>query len=190
MSTNLLDLRNLIQKPIDDSIVFALDTNVLLWTFYSRSSATKAYQKTTYPDFITNVISNGNSIVVTAFNLNEMFHVIEKNEYDIYEKSIKNHISIKKYRKIIVERAKVKKEINLIYKQLIAIPNMKIIASIADISNLNMFTKNYDIHNCDFFDFTLIDYCNRNKISIITDDSDFCNSYNNSDVYTANPMVF
>lgn len=189
MSTNILDLRNLIKKPIDHSIVFALDTNVLLWTFYSRSSTTREYQKTTYPDFITNAISNGNSIVVTAFNLNEMFHVIEKNEYDIYGKSIKSYISIKSYRKIIIERAKVKKEINLIYKQLTSIPNMEIIASTADISNLNMFTKNYNIHNCDFFDFSLIDYCNRNKISIITDDSDFCNPYNNSDVYTANPRV-
>lgn len=189
MSTNILDLRNFIKKPIDNSIVFALDTNVLLWTFYSRISTTREYQKTSYPDFVTSAIANGNSLVVTAFNLNEMFHIIEKNEFDIYEKATIKKITIKNYRKIDIERLKVKKEIELIYKQLISIPNINIIGSTVDISDLNNFTYNYNIHNCDFFDFCLIDYCNKNKISIITDDSDFCNPYNNSDVYTANPRV-
>jgi len=112
MSTNILNLTNLITKPIDDSIVFTLDTNVLLWTFYSRISTTQQYQKHTYPDFVTNAISNGNRIVVTAFNLNEMFHIIEKNEYDIYERSNPHtyYFSVKNYRKIAIERAKVKKE--------------------------------------------------------------------------------
>ena len=158
---SILDLRNLITKPIDDSIVFALDTNVLLWTFYSRISTTVNYQKATYPDFVTNAISNGNSIVVTAFNLNEMFHIIEKNEHDIYQQFYRCTIPLKSFRKIEIERTRVKNEIQLIYKQLTIIPNIEIIGSTVDISNLNEFTNKYNIHNCDFFDFCLIDYFNQ-----------------------------
>lgn len=119
-----------------------------------------------------------------------MFHVIEKNEFDIYKRTnnIKD-MSIKRYRRLPDERRKLKAEIQLIFKQITAIPNINIIGSIADINDLNIFVDKYDIHNCDFFDFWLIKYCNENNLCIVTDDGDFDNSFTTSNIYTANPQV-
>ena len=190
MST-VIDIKSFDINDLNSDIPLALDTNVLLWVFYSRSSSTQSYQKNEYPTFISKVIVNDNPLIISAFNLNEMFHVIEKNECDIYNN---NHngasLRLKQFRKLTHERIKVKREIDLIYKQIQAIPNVKIVGSKTDMNELNSFVSKYEVHDSDFFDFWLINYCNENNFCIVTDDKDFVNSFNKNVVYTANPSVF
>lgn len=186
---NIIDVTGFSFNESNSDMIFALDTNVILWTFYSRVSSAEAYQKTIYPDFISNAIENGNTLIVSAFNLNEVFHVIEKNEMDIYNKSNGTRVRIKDFRKMQPERENVKKEIELIHNQIKAIPNISIVGAHAELEHLNRFANKYDVHNCDFFDFWLINHCNENSYSILTDDRDFNNDFVNVDIYSANPII-
>lgn len=186
---NIININNFDISKLGKEAVLAIDTNALLWTFYSRTTYTKSYQKSVYANFISKLIANGNTIIIGTYNLNEMFHVIEKNEFDIYKQANNIRIRLKDFRAISSERIKIKQEIELIYKQIIQIPNVKIIGSNADIVELKAFIDKYDAHNCDFFDFWLIKYCNENNCSILTDDCDFNNPFNSTDLYTANPNV-
>lgn len=189
---NIIDISNCLKnKNINKNEMFALDTNVMIWTFYSKASLTPSYQTTIYPNFISYLINSGNDLYVTAINLNEMFHFIEINEFDIYKASLNpgNRIGKKAFRAIKSERLKLKNEITLIYQQLEAIKNIKIIGSTLELDKLNEFLSKYDIHNCDYFDYFLIDYCNKNNLSIITDDIDFDNCCSTTNLYSANPKL-
>lgn len=182
------DITNL-SSNLPKNTSFAMDTHILLWTFYIRCAITKAYQKIAYPEFIKSVISNGNRLVVTTLNINEMFHFIEKNECDIYNNLNSKNLTVKKFRQIEQQRELIQKEIQLILRQLSNIPCITIEPSVVNPSTIDTFTEEFSIHSCDFFDFYLIDYCNRNKISIITDDVDFLNGFTKTDLYTANPQA-
>ena len=82
--------KNTATLTIAPTEVLVLDTNILLWTFYSKLTPKKVYQTKDYPAFVSTAIAQKNPIIVTTFCLNEMLHIIEKTEYDIY-KSSKKH---------------------------------------------------------------------------------------------------
>lgn len=189
---NIFDINScLTNNKINKSEMFALDTNVMVWTFYSKASFTSSYQTLAYPNFISYLINSGNDLYVTAVNLNEMFHFIEKNEFDLYNASLPvgKYVGKKTFRAIKSERLKVKAEITLIYQQLEAIKNIKIVGSTLELDKLNQFLLKYGIHNCDFFDYYLIEFCNNNNLSIITDDIDFDNCCSTTNLYSANPKL-
>ena len=169
--------------------VLVLDTNILLWTFYSKLTPKKVYQTKDYPAFVSTAIAQKNPIIVTTFCLNEMLHIIEKTEYDIYKSSKKTSISLKNYRKIPAERAKVKTEIDLIHNQLQAIPTLQIIKSKATRKTINRFAYYYDTHLADFFDFCLISFCNNHHYAVVSDDQDFNTPFCKGTLYSANPVV-
>ena len=168
-----------------------LDTNVLLWTYYSKIPPYSAYQTQVYPTFVSNAIQQGNPIVITAFCLNEMLHVIEKTELDLYNRSygISGGIGLKKFRKIPTERSKVRSEIDLILRQIKAIPNLRIVKSKATRKTIDSFMYDYHSHLADFFDFCLISFCNSQGFSVVSDDIDFANPYCKVRLYSANPKV-
>lgn len=184
----VIDIKNPTLEVSSDTVV-ALDTNILLWTFYSRVYVTKTYQKNVYPKFVAKLIENNNKILVMGHNLNEMAHVIEKNEYNIYKENYNSSISLKEFRKNIKLRDFIKNEISLIIKQLKQIPNLILESSTSSIQDLDNFVDSYLIHNCDFFDFSLIQFCNKNNYAILTDDKDFNNDYMKTVFYTANNSV-
>jgi hypothetical protein len=168
---------------------FALDTHILLWAFYSRCAITRAYQKTVYPEFIQSLISNENRLVVTTLNINEMLHFIEKNECDIYNNLHGKNLSVKRFRQLSEQRIMVQTEAQLILKQLSNIPCVSIESLTVENSTIESFIREFTNHNCDFFDYYLLDYCNRNNLAIITDDADYVNDFVNTDIYTANPQI-
>ena len=176
-------------STIPSTEVLVLDTNILLWTFYSKLKPLKNYQTKEYPAFIATAIMRNNPIIVTTFCLNEMLHVIEKTEYDIYNKTHGRGTSFKAYRKMPLERAKVKTEINLILKQLQAIPNLQIVRSKANRKTINRFAYYYDTHLADFFGFCLMSFCNEHRYSVVSDDQDFNNPFCKVTVYSANPSL-
>lgn len=103
--------------------------------------------------------------------------------------SKKTSISLKNYRKIPAERAKVKTEIDLILKQLQAIPTLQIIKSKATRKTINRFAYYYDTHLADFFDFCLISFCNNHHYAVVSDDQDFNTPFCKGTLYSANPVV-
>lgn len=176
-------------SQVSPTEVLVLDTNILLWTFYPNLTPNKVYQTREYPSFVANAIAQKNRIIVTTFCLSEMLHVVEKTEHDLYMKKTGAAISLKNYRKVLSERSKVKSEIELILKQLGAIPTLKIVKSKATRKTISRFTYAYNIHLADFFDFCLINFCNNHRYSIVSDDRDFNSPFYKGVLYSANPNV-
>lgn len=159
----------------------AIDTNVLLWTFYSNISFSSGYQKRIYPSLLSKIISiKGCKIYTTTINLFEIFNVVEKTEYEIYLKLNnidKFALSLKQYRNIDEERIKIRNICELIFKQIsqfVTIVDLNLTNS--DLLNFN---SNYTDHKYDIFDYTLIKFSKENNVDyILTDDKDFSpNSY-------------
>lgn len=184
----IYDITHLQALP-DKSVTFALDTHILLWTFYSRCAITKAYQKTAYPEFIKKIISNENKLIVTTLHLNEMLHFIEKNECDIYNNLKGTRLSLKKFRRLPEQRKLVQHEITLILKQLASVPGIDIHASTICPTILDTFTQTYLSHGCDFFDFYLMDLCEHDHLAVVSDDVDFMYNQNEVDLFTANTQI-
>ncbi len=154
----------------------AVDTNILLWTFYGNTTYVQAYQKNIYPTFLEKAIERrGCKIYTTIYNIFELFNVIEKNEYELY---IKNHsikpeeLNKKQYRAITEERERLQKAFKLLYSQIsqcIEIVEYQINKDI-----LKEYNDNYHKHKYDIFDFALLKFCKDNNIEyVLTDDSDF-----------------
>lgn len=170
----------------------AVDTNILLWTFYDNISYIRNYQKNIYPTFLEKTLMDKrNKIYTTILNIFEMFNIIEDTEYKIYLKlnnlSEKN-FKKKDFRKIDVEKLKIKNKFKLLYNQISA--SIKILDYNTNNLFLNDYMDNFEQHKYDIFDFSLIKCCIEYNISfILTDDSDFStNSYlmNKLNIITAN----
>lgn len=174
---------------VSPSEVLALDTNVLLWTFYPKLTPGKAYQTRDYPPFVTSAITRGNPIVVTSFCLNEMLNIVEKTEYDLFKFNTGSRISRKDFRGLPAERSKVQSQNQLILRQLQAIPNLQIVRSKANRKTIHRFNYYFNTHLADFFDFCLIEFCNRHNYSIVSDDRDFNSPFFKGVLYSANPHV-
>lgn len=154
----------------------AVDTNVLLWTFYQNITYANAYQKNIYSDFLSNIIRDKHcSIHTTIFNIFEIFNVIENTEYEIYvsnNKLDKDRFKKKDYRKLTLERNKNKEQLDLIYRQIsecMSIDN-------CDFTEYSLieYKDNFNNHMYDIFDFSLLKFCRNKKINyILTDDADF-----------------
>lgn len=173
----------------------AIDTNVLLWTFYGKISYTQSYQKNFYPSFVAKLIENKScKLYTTLYNICELFNIVEKNEYDLYLESnglSSDIFSKKQYRELPNERQKVQSALQLIYSQInncIEIDEFNI-----DNTFIGEYRDNFIEHKYDVFDFALIEFCNKNKIAfILTDDSDFgvSNKYiNQINIITANKKI-
>jgi len=171
----------------------AVDTNVLLWTFYENTTYIQAYQKEYYPVFLANAIENGRcKIYTTIYNICELFNVIEKNEYELYKESnsatLPKDFNKKQYRAIKEEREKLKGMFDLLYKQISKCIEIEEYNINRDV--LSEYKEDYDKHKYDIFDFALLKFCKENDINyILTDDSDFA-SYEdyirNMKIITAN----
>ena len=154
----------------------AVDTNVLLWTFYGNATYSQAYQKNIYPTFLESLIEDKKcKIYTTIYNICELFNVVEKNEYDLYlQRNCLNaeSFSKKQYRKNVTEREKIKKILELLYNQ---ISNcMNIVEYNITENNIDEYKENYEKHSYDVFDFALLKYCKeKDIIYVLTDDSDF-----------------
>lgn len=162
-----IDIHRPLSMKHNKNHVFAIDTNALLWTFYGKASFARDSRSRYYSGFISDLIANKNKLIVTTINLSEMLHVIEKNECDLYYQGTKDKPNLKNFRDILAERNRLKQEFQLILKQLNAIPELEIVSLSIHKEQITDFCNRYDEHGCDFFDFTLIEYCNANNYSII-----------------------
>lgn len=168
--------------PIDNNRLkfnikaIAIDTNVLLWTFYGNTTYVQAYQKNIYPNFLVDAIENKKcKIYTTMYNICELFNVIEKNEYELYIKANslqQEDFNRKQYRAIITERERIQKMFKLLYSQISQCIN--IIEYNIDDKSIKEYIGIYNLHRYDIFDFTLVKFCKENNIKcILSDDADF-----------------
>ncbi|RKJ46517.1 PIN domain-containing protein [bacterium 1XD8-76] len=177
---------------INNKKEFFLDTNVLYWYSYPRfTNVSKPHDKqraTPYFDFVDKLVSDGNPLYTSVYNITEMLHVIEKNEFALYEL---NHPeanwSIKDFRKIPHERNQMKRNLST------ALSNVRNICTILDFNftynTLEQFVNNLQNHRCDTFDYAILQNCiKENKLNVISDDSDF-STMDQIHLYTANAAL-
>lgn len=169
---SVIDIRKLNSKDVDKTKVFALDTNILYWMHYSRCSLTghASYQLEDYPNFISELITNGNKLVTTIYNITELLYIIERNEFEIYNLT-NPKISKKAFRDILKERNDVKIELETVILQIKELYEIKEFS--IDILGIDEFTNNFVNHNCDDFDYLIVKNLISNGVNnIISDDSD------------------
>lgn len=173
----------------------AVDTNILLWTFYGKTTYVQSYQKKIYPSFLAKLIQDKScKIYTTTLNIAELYNVIEKNEYELYldrNKLKENEFTRKQYRKIQAERKMIKEELDLIYNQVKKCMNIS--EYVISNETLLEFQNDYDNHKYDMNDFSLIKFCLDNDIkNILTDDKDFNSNLkmlNSINIYSANKNI-
>lgn len=175
-------------SSINNQKEFFLDTNVLYWYVYPRYGVTKKgvkHQAQPYYDFVDKLVSDGNPIFTSVYNISELLNVIEKNEFDIFKTlNPDTHYNIKDYRKDMQERKKLKKILQT------TLNNIDNTCSVLDFSftycSLINFTKSFEQHRCDPFDFLILENCIKTShTNIITDDNDF-SAINGITLFTAN----
>lgn len=80
--TEIKDIRFLTAEDIPHNEYIVVDTNILLFKFYSRlsevTSNNNRYQVIYYPNFIDTLLNNGNRLLTTYLNMAEFCSVIEK----------------------------------------------------------------------------------------------------------------
>ncbi|MHC6178545.1 hypothetical protein ACYUJ6_01545 [Clostridium sp. JNZ X4-2] len=179
MPSNEYNIDTLDVSKIDTKDIFALDTNVLYWTHYSKASdpnlKVHPYQVTKYPNFVEKLLENGNTLVTTIFNITELIHVVENSEFKIY-KAINNtkHIKKKDFRNMEEERIKYKNEIKTILLQINSSYEGQIKVIDLNEDDINNFVENITNNSCDVFDYVVIEHLKDMGISnFITDDKDF-----------------
>lgn len=191
---NIIDIRNVKKEDIPQDEVFAVDTNALIWTHYSKASSPHInkhpYQVIEYPNFISKLMSNGNKIVTTTLNITELCNVTEHNEYRIYKAINKiSSLSFKDFRKIQTERMHYKNEIDTMIMEIKAAYDNQIeIINVSD-EIIENYKKELCQNNCDVFDFIAIEHLKKLGIhNYITDDKDFT-TVSDINLYTTSEVV-
>lgn len=187
---NIINISNIDINKISSSEVFAIDTNILYWTHYSQVSnpnlRVHPYQVKKYPNFIADLLNNGNKLVTSILNLTELVSIVEKSQYNIY-KAVNPlpKISKKQYRANHVERQMYQREIeNMIMEIKSSYDNQIEIINITE-NEINQFRESMMEEMCDVFDYTVIHYFkSKGIINYISDDKDFI-SVNGINLYTA-----
>ncbi|QXE18850.1 PIN domain-containing protein [Clostridium sp. 001] len=178
MPSNEYNIDTLDVSKIDTKDIFALDTNVLYWTHYSKASdpnlRVHPYQVTKYPNFVEKLLENGNTLVTTMFNITELIHVVENSEFKIYKAINTTHIKKKDFRNMEEERIKYKNEIETILLQINSSYEGQIKVIDLNEDDINNFVENITNNSCDVFDYVVIDHLKDMGINnFITDDKDF-----------------
>lgn len=179
MGNTTIDIKTIDVDNIAKEEIFALDTNVLVWTHYSKASNPNInrhpYQVIEYPNFVGALLENGNTLVTTMLNITELCGVIERNEFRIY-KAVNQcgSLGFKDYRKIINERIAYQNEIQHMISEIKSSYDGQI--QVIDITDeiVEEYLKNINNNNCDIFDYIVINHLKSlNITNYISDDKDF-----------------
>ena len=136
---------------------FFLDTNVLYWYTYPRFAENLTRQARPYYDFVDALVSSGNPLYTSVYNLTELLNVVEKNEYEIFKNADdkRKYFTHKDYRRVAEERDK------LMQIMKVTLSNAKSTCNIInfpfEISSIEKFTNNLVNHRCDVFDYLILE---------------------------------
>lgn len=174
----------------------SIDTQIIYWLFYADDNyliGNRPYQIRLYSKYLEDIMQNKNKIIIFGGVIQELFKIIEINEYKLYLKLndfSENDMSLKQYRKIPDERKCVQNKINIAYKQIQQIADINYDA----IDNIccNDFIGSFLVHKADLVDFSLVHFCKKENINhLLTDDFDF-KTIDNDDIniFSANKSYF
>lgn len=177
--TEIKDIRFLTVDEIPCNEYIVVDTNILLFKFYSRLSEvtrnSNGYQLIYYPDFIATLLNNGNRLLTTYLNMAEFCSVIEKIERNIYNAPLppNSRVDLKEFRDLAYERniylTNLKRALRLVKKDIFYVYEIT-----HDCSVVNSFVQALPETHCDIADFTVIEYMKSLGITnFISDDKDF-----------------
>lgn len=189
MSTTVTDIRTF--HAVNNKTAYFLDTNVLYWYVYPRYTIgvhSSNGQASPYIAFVDNLVKQGNPLFTSVYNLTELLHIIEKNEFELYRLANQNSNirNIKDFRSI-TSRSEVKANL------FVAFNTTKSTFSILEHSLTSEILEKYidtaNQHRCDVFDYITLKYCiGLDKYNIISDDSDF-SSIDGIHLFTSNQKV-
>lgn len=169
MSTTLLKDFKFNKK---NNIKFIIDTNVLYYVNSGYFDNTDYYCKH-YSNFIGDILSNNIPIYVSTLNLQELIHIVENKEYEIYldnNKLDKKTFSKKDFRKDKIERMGVQNKIETIMAELLV---YEFLDSSVNLSQIQDCVTNFNNHNYDIIDYIMVDGLKNNDTYFLTNDTDF-----------------
>lgn len=172
IAANVVDIRT--DNPFKGENFF-VDTNVWYWMTYTRaSSSALPYQITDYPNYVNSVLDAGGKIYQNGLSFAELAHLIEKTEFDIFNKIHRaERIKSKEFRhNHSLEREKVIAEIEAAWGQVKSMAEPLEIT--IDESTTEAARKHIKTNLLDGYDLFILQLLTRhNVLQIITDDGDF-----------------
>ncbi len=151
--------------------VFVLDTNVLYF-IHAGYLITNGKDRI-YSNFIQKIIASGGTICVSSLSAQELLHIIEKKEWELYRDSEKKSdadIPFKQYRSISEERSKVQSKMQTVLNEL---ASYQIDDGQIQFSMISSYINHADVHQLDPMDYFLIQNYSGENVFFITDDTDF-----------------
>lgn len=166
-----------IKKDVSKYSIIVIDTNVLLFIHGGYSLRPKEHAKAnTYANFISDLIANDIEIIIPTISLQELFHVIETKEYNLYlaaNPSLKGHFTKKDFRANQLLRTSVMGKIKSVYKQIEATYKIDNYNEIKK-EHIIDFINTYNSHKFDPMDYSITkNYDCYAKLYYVTDDKDF-----------------
>lgn len=158
---------------IDSTVSFILDTNILYFVhsgYYSRD-----FNKfKVYSNLLQQIMSKGNTLIVTSLNLQEFIFGIENKEYELHLSAMgktKKNFTKKKFRKDAVLRANVQTKVKTALTEIKAIYEFRDVD--ISIASIDGFVSDYLKYRYDPMDYLVVEATNKENIIYITDDTDF-----------------
>lgn len=184
-SVNVKDIRTF--SSINNSRPYFVDTNALYWYTYPRYNLGRCnHDAQIYFDFLDNLVSAGNPLYTSIYNVTELLNIIEKKEHEIYQ-TIHPEYSKKDLRKMKAQRESLKQQMLVTLNNVSA--SFKVINFQFSMEKISDFICNLSSHRCDIFDYLVLDNClKEGNLNIITDDNDF-SSISGITLYTANESI-
>ena len=185
----IIDLKSGTPK---DSDSFLIDSNVWYWMTYSSASYANSsplpYQLKCYPDYIKSCLKAEVNLFHCIVSLNEISHLIEKVEYELYLSGNPEEINRKEYRhNNQSERERIISEIKSSWTQVESMS--KPLELNIDVNASKNVLQNLDQAPLDGFDGLILEFMKKNGMNqIITDDGDFACTPGLK-VFTANKNV-
>ena len=171
----VIDIQTFDVSSLSDENIFIVDANVLLYIHCPKVVMCDPNVASEYSKFIGQLMKKNCSIWVSSVNLQETLNVIERMCWKRYNKSQKIKVKRKKFRAIIAERQKVKKEQTDFLNQIKQIYDIKT-DSISQ-NELTSYTDNLEKHRYDPIDYIISNHYGKSA-GIVTNDADF--TYDNN----------
>ena len=152
--------------------VFVLDTNVLYFVHSGYVMPTNA-KSLSYSNVIQTILSNGYSVAVSALTVQELLHLVEKKEHELYclAHSLSTQAYTKKsYRRDAAQRCLLKSKLSTILSEL---SSYKLEDGEIAVDLLNRFSSELELHTMDPIDYVLVKGYDAAKTVFVSDDRDF-----------------
>lgn len=157
-------------SKIDKGEIFFVDTNVLLAVHFGFSRDWSAHKIDTYASFILALLKKDVVVCVSALNLQELYHLVEKCECSLYG-ATHGDIHLKRYRRMTSERSRIARDVKS--KHLEISEQYSIVPSLIDADMIEDFIDEYESHSYDPIDFFTARHNGKGCVNFITDDGDF-----------------